>query len=555
MSAPLPSDAAAERHDGAAVADAHSFSDPPRGRDSLGRVYQAGDIISQKYRLTRVLGEGGMGAVWLARNLKLEVDVAIKLIRHELATAETAERLLQEAQAAACIEHRSIVRIFDFGETELDDPFIVMEVLTGESLRTLLERKGRRLPAASAVRTLLPIASALVEAHGNGVVHRDLKPENVMLVPDKSGGVVPKLVDFGIAKLRRVDHPGERPGALSDGGHPGERPSSSGDDAGGRGREGRSSRFITGTPDYMSPEQAGGREEVDEGADVWALAVILYETITGHVPFGGSSCVALIFAIMTAEPTPVTAEAAGDAELWEILRRALAKRPADRPTMRAFGGALAAWALARGIDSDVAGTSLAAHWIEHGAASPFSALPPPLPPPPVDLTAPVIPRAPLAPGARTPAGGSSVDTAARPDPPPPAPAAASRWASAARLLVAGVLGAATILAVSSRRQAPPAAQAAPSTASAASTVSGGGPAAAVTATASVGTSTAETTAAGSASPTPAVGTSAAPIATAAEPAEVKPATTTSLPRWAPRGGAPKGPPRKSTLPIARQPNF
>src|SRR5580692_6500343 len=168
-------------------------SPPPRGS---GHHYLAGDIIAQKYRLTRVLGEGGMGAVWLARNLKLDVDVAIKLIRRELATAEASRRLLQEARAAARIGHRSIVRVFDFGETELDDPFIVMEVLSGESLRSLLERKGRRLPATNAVRTLLPIASALCDAHAAGIVHRDLKPENIMLVPDTSGGVVPKLVDF-----------------------------------------------------------------------------------------------------------------------------------------------------------------------------------------------------------------------------------------------------------------------------------------------------------------------------------------------------------------------
>src|SRR4051794_20507908 len=182
MSAPVTSDTPR--------AEAKPGAEAPPGRTS-GRFYLAGDIIAQKYRLTRLLGEGGMGAVWMARNIKLDVDVAIKLIRHELGTAEASRRLLQEARAAARIGHRSIVRVFDFGETELDDPFIVMEVLTGESLRELLERKGR-LPAANAVRMILPIASALVEAHAQGIVHRDLKPEIVMLVPDKSGGAVPK---------------------------------------------------------------------------------------------------------------------------------------------------------------------------------------------------------------------------------------------------------------------------------------------------------------------------------------------------------------------------
>jgi serine/threonine-protein kinase len=322
----------------------------PEPRSPEGRLYQAGDIIAQKYCLTRVLGEGGMGAVWLARNVKLEVDVAIKLIRHELGSAEASHQLLQEARAAARIGHRSIVRIFDFGETELDDPFIVMEVLTGESLRDVLGRKGR-LPATNVVRTLLPIASALIEAHASGIVHRDLKPENIMLVPDKSGGVLPKLLDFGIAKFHRTD---EAPD------------------------EGRRGRFVVGTPDYMAPEQAGGHDDVDEAADVWALAVILYEALTGRVPFAGPNYAALTFAIMTEEPTPTPELMAGDAELWAILRDGLAKRDGARPTMRAFGGALAGWAMARGIDSDIAGTSLAAHWLQDPGQSPFSAAPPPV---------------------------------------------------------------------------------------------------------------------------------------------------------------------------------
>ncbi len=328
-----PDDAGAAAHDG-------GKAPRPSG------LYQAGDIIAQKYRLTRLLGEGGMGAVWLARNLKLDVDVAIKLIRHELATAETSRRLLQEARAAARIGHRSIVRIFDFGETELGDPFIVMEVLSGESLRDVLEQRGR-LTAANAVRTLLPIASALTEAHASGIVHRDLKPENIMLVPDKSGGAIPKLVDFGIAKFRRGD---------------------GGDDA-------ALGNLVVGTPDYMSPEQAGGRDEVDEATDVWALGVILYEAITGRVPFDGPSYPALIFAIMAEEPTPTHEQLAGDAELWGILQGALAKRNVGRPSMRALGTVLAEWALARGIESDIAGTSLAAHWIASSTRNPFSAAP------------------------------------------------------------------------------------------------------------------------------------------------------------------------------------
>ena len=330
-----------------------SDAEEPRAQRSAppaGPLYLPDDIIAQKYRLSRMIGEGGMGAVWLARNIKLDVDVAIKLIRHELGTAEASDRLLQEARAAARIEHRSIVRVFDFGETELDDPFIVMEILTGESLRELLDRKGR-LPAANAVRTLLPIASALVEAHASGIVHRDLKPENVMLVPDKSGGAVPKLLDFGIAKFVDKDKDVDA------------------DDTG-------RARLAVGTPDYMAPEQAGGHDEVGEQADVWALSVMLYEAITGKVPFSGPNYQALIFAIMTADAVATHDQLAGDAELWEILKGGLAKRDVERPTMLELGRALARWAIERGIDSDIAGTSLSAHWARDTTQRPFSVLPP-----------------------------------------------------------------------------------------------------------------------------------------------------------------------------------
>src|SRR5262249_7007231 len=161
-----------------------------------------GDVIVEKYELLRVLGEGGMGAVWLAKNLTLEVEVALKLIRREVATLEASERLLQEARAAARLGHPSIVRVFDFGVTELDDPFIVMELLRGESLATFIDRRGR-IPATESVQLLLPVASALCAAHAKGIVHRDLKPDNIILTTDDSGATIPKVVDFGIAKLRK----------------------------------------------------------------------------------------------------------------------------------------------------------------------------------------------------------------------------------------------------------------------------------------------------------------------------------------------------------------
>ncbi|MBK7579448.1 MAG: protein kinase [Myxococcales bacterium] len=308
--------------------------------------YFAGDVVGGKYRLTNIVGEGGMGSVWLARNLTLDADVCVKLIRRESATPKASARLLQEARAAARLNHPSIVRVFDFGETEHRDPFIVMEVLRGDSLRRLMERKAR-LPAANAVATLLPVASALAEAHSKGVVHRDLKPENIVLVTDESGAVIPKVVDFGIAKVRRDDL---ARGLTQDG-------------------------SVLGSPEYMSPEQAQGRSDVDGRTDVWAVSVILYELVVGQLPFVGDNYNALLWAIQQGEPAPTLNFAAGDQELWRILKRGLAKKADERwGSMRELGAALAEWAVKNGVDVDVTGASVALSWLT-AARRPLSEAP------------------------------------------------------------------------------------------------------------------------------------------------------------------------------------
>jgi len=308
---------------------------PVDAEESDGSKYFAGDVIASKYQLTSIIGEGGMGAVWLARNLTLDADVCVKLLRREIATPQASQRLLQEARAAARLSHPSIVRVFDFGETEQRDPFIVMELLRGDSLRRLMSRKTR-LPAAHAVATLLPVASALAEAHAKGIVHRDLKPENIVLVSEESGAVIPKVVDFGVAKVRRE---GAARGLTQDG-------------------------SVLGSPDYMSPEQAQGRGDVDQRADVWAFSVMLYEVSTGCLPFTGDNYNALLWAIQKDEPRPMTDFAAGDAELWSIVQKGLSKEPAARwKDMRELGTALAEWAVKNGADVDVTGSSIALSWL------------------------------------------------------------------------------------------------------------------------------------------------------------------------------------------------
>jgi eukaryotic-like serine/threonine-protein kinase len=285
-----------------------------------------------------------------------------------------------------------------------------MELLDGETLGDLIQRKQRLAPTR-AVRTLLPIASALAAAHEAGIVHRDLKPDNVILSPDGSGGVVPKLVDFGIAKLRR---PGAGDMAITRAGD------------------------ILGSVDYMSPEQARGTAEVDERTDGWALCVLVYEAITGTRPFRGKNDDAILSAILLDDPAPPSGLGVDDEGLWTILSRGLEKSPEVRwPTVRALGKALARWALERGVEHDVAGTSLAAHWLGKNAVTDK------LPPEAQDLAeldhAELVARL-----KHTPASDAASAQEAgppEPDPPPPrVPIARAPWAviAAAMAFVAAV---------------------------------------------------------------------------------------------------------------------
>lgn len=311
--------------------------DRPKPREKPGagaRRYGEGELIGGKYRLGKLLGHGGMGEVWLAHNETLDIDVAIKLIRGGAGTEEMSTRLLNEARAAARLEHPAIVRVNDFGKTELGDPYIVMELLEGEDLATILVGSGR-LSAIKAVRTLLPIAHALTIAHGKGIVHRDLKPGNIFLSRTEEGHVQPKLVDFGVAKLEK-----EHSQRVTQNG------------------------ALLGSPLYMSPEQARG-DDVDHRADIWALAVVLYEAVVGRPPFDGKNYNAVLYSITANPPTPITDLSVGDAELWRILDKALQKDPDRRwHSMRELGECLSRWLSDRGIHEDITGASLESHWLE-----------------------------------------------------------------------------------------------------------------------------------------------------------------------------------------------
>ena len=299
--------------------------------------YEAGAIIAGKYQLTEELGQGGMGSVWLAKNRTLDVDVAIKLVRAEIAHDANgiAERMLQEARAAARIGHPAIIQVFDFGFAEFGDPFIVMELLRGESLEQALERR-RCVSPNRAAQTLLPIVDALAATHAHGIVHRDLKPANIFLSRPAGQRLQPKVLDFGVAKLeRRASVRLTQEGAL------------------------------VGSPAYMSPEQFLGNSVIDGRADIWALCVVLYEMITSHRPFeGDGGSAAVLWRVMNAEPKTLAEYGVNEPDLWQILVKGFAKEPAGRhESMQAFGRALAEWLMARGVNEDICDASLRA-WVD-----------------------------------------------------------------------------------------------------------------------------------------------------------------------------------------------
>jgi eukaryotic-like serine/threonine-protein kinase len=290
------------------------FAPPNRERDisRSSRVSCAcGDTIVGKYRLESILAEGGMGRIWTARDQILGHRVAVKLAYDTERQPDEASRLLLEGRAAARLSHRAIVQVLDFGIIDERAAFVVMELLEGEDLRTSIRREGG-MSAVAAVRTLLPILDALGHAHSRGVVHLDVKPDNIFLSRTPDGCIGPKLIDFGLAKTDW-----EAPATCA---------------------------LRVGSPAYMSPAQCRGRNTVDARADLWAFAVVLYETIAGKTPWEAPSWPALLHSIVSDPPPSLICRRAVDQSLWRILQRALEKMPDERwQTSREFAAALASW--------------------------------------------------------------------------------------------------------------------------------------------------------------------------------------------------------------------
>jgi tRNA A-37 threonylcarbamoyl transferase component Bud32 len=275
-------------------------------------------LVENKYRIEQLLGRGGMGGVYRARDMRLDRLVAVKVVRAELmGDPEARRRFRREAQIIARLQHPSIVSIFDYGTFPHGGAYLVMELVRGEDLRRVLQKEGRLEPG-HAMRILSAVCDAIETAHRAGVLHRDLKPENILLPGD---GVDAKVLDFGVAKVVADDAPAAdllqtRDQSLA-----------------------TTAGMIIGTPAYMAPEQFRATQ-LDARTDVFSLAVVAYEMLTGELPFGRGSLGEVILAQARGAPPMRNVNVPAAAE--RAIRNALDMNPDRRPpSPQAFAHLLA----------------------------------------------------------------------------------------------------------------------------------------------------------------------------------------------------------------------
>ena len=307
----FPDDAGFCPVDGNQLIDAAQVPVPPNPEDA-----RIGQILCNRYQVWRVVADGGMGRVYEAIDTYSQRHVALKVLHPEVATDEVAlERFRQEFQVSKQLPHNFIVEVFDFQPTQDQSYALAMEFLYGEELRGTLKRESV-IPPERVVRMISQAAVALDEAHGRGLVHRDLKPDNVFLCQTREGDMV-KILDFGSVKDKT-------------------------DNA----KKLTVMGTTIGSPFYMSPEQAQGLETLDHRADVWALAAITYECVTGKVPFKGANGPSILLEILTKEPVPPSQVGAGlkypvPPSLDRVMAHGLRKQAGSRiPSVGAFADAL-----------------------------------------------------------------------------------------------------------------------------------------------------------------------------------------------------------------------
>ena len=263
-----------------------------------------GTILTGKYRIDERLNEGGMGTVYRGTHVLMDKTVAIKVLRPSLAADEKiVARFSREARAASRISHPNALSVTDFGEDESGHVFLVMEFLSGRTLKQLIRDEGP-LPLARVVDITRQIGDALNAAHCQGVVHRDLKSDNIMLLDTMTGDYA-KVLDFGFAKINEPD------GAVD--------------------TNLTAPNLVIGTPQYMSPEQCSQDSEIDARSDIYSFGVILYEMLVGHVPFAGDSPTIVMMKHLQ-EPVPSVLEERSDlpASVARVVARAMAKVPRNR---------------------------------------------------------------------------------------------------------------------------------------------------------------------------------------------------------------------------------
>src|SRR5215468_6843054 len=275
---------------------------PPAADPLIGR-----ELLNVQFRILERIGAGGMGVVYTALQPEMNRKVAVKVLNPKLsARKDLASRLRREARAMSQMSHPSIAKIFLHGELEDGSLYVVMELLEGQNLKDALRAEGP-FSVERALPILLAVCGALSEAHAAGIIHRDLKPDNIFLC--RSGALVdfPKVLDFGLAKVTENQM---RPGSLV----------LTGD------------HEVFGTPRYMSPEQAQGKP-LTPASDIYSLALILYETLTGQSPFNARDSLEYTLLHVKAAPVPISIRVPGlvfAPELEAIVMKALAKAPEDR---------------------------------------------------------------------------------------------------------------------------------------------------------------------------------------------------------------------------------
>ena len=315
---------------------------------------EVGQVINNKYRLLRLIGDGGMGTVYEARHEVLGTSVALKFLHHELSRRSgLVQRFLQEARVSAQVQSPHVVRVTDVDQAS-GGAYIVMEYLEGKTLQTLYEelyRAGQQLSYGDALEYAMQMLDGVEAAHEQSVVHRDLKPDNVMITTDTKGRKLLKLLDFGIAKLRassEYDRGLTRPGV------------------------------IMGTPEYMAPEQAFSADAVDARADIFSLGVMIFEMLAGRRPVGGDEPQQIAAAYLSgriAQLTDLAPEISPD--LGEAVHRAMGARPSDRwHSVKDFRDALEPFAIAAKAPSALPAGSLSSPGISMPPVSPPAMTPP-----------------------------------------------------------------------------------------------------------------------------------------------------------------------------------